>query len=267
MKKISIYLFVLLVSSIYPQCNENNQLQCLDNDDCEWFEDVSYGNCSNLAWQVCESYIGCYVDSNPGWYDNSGPYCTGGTYPIDDSYCLEIEMPECSDMDQLDCSDENSCVWLATYQWYDCNNFSNSNQCNNYSEYGCYWDSHWYYSGWSDCDGPSFQLETGGSCQELEMPDCNEEYEFECTDGTCIPILRVCNNINDCEDGSDEIDCEDCSELIESNCSNDVSCEWIEDIEIGNCSDINNGSECYQTNQCFWYSAGNYGYMLSLIHI
>jgi len=23
----------------------------------------------------------------PGWYDSSGPYCTGGTYQIDNSYC------------------------------------------------------------------------------------------------------------------------------------------------------------------------------------
>ena len=174
MKKISIYLFVLLISSIYPQCNENNQLQCIDDDDCEWFEDVSYGNCSNLAWQVCESYIGCYVDSNPGWYDNSGPYCSGGTYPIDDSYCLEIEMPECSDMDQLDCSDENSCDWIENIESGSCGSLSDSNceltpGCD--WEYGCIqmgWWYNWCYTYGYECNGGTYSYDIG-YCEETEF--------------------------------------------------------------------------------------------------
>ena len=129
---------------------------------------------------------------------------------------------QCDDYSESQCNNDTICEWIVTYQWYDCNNFSNSSQCNSYSEYGCYWDSHWYYSGWSDCDGPSFQLETGGFCQEIEMPEC--------------------------------------SEMLESECGNSSDCEWIENIEVGNCSDITNGSECYQTNHCSWYSAGSYGY-------
>ena len=157
---------------------------------------------------------------------------------------------QCDDYSEIQCNNETFCEWLVTYQWYDCDNFSNSSQCNSYSEYGCYWDSHWYYSGWSDCDGPSFQLETGGFCQEIEMPDCNEEYEFQCTNGSCIPIHRICNNINDCEDGSDEIDCEDCSDLLtESNCNYFEECEWIAS-EV-DCEGLNTESSC-GSNDCDW---------------
>ena len=52
----------------------------------------------------------------------------------------------------------------------------------------------------------------------------------------------------------------ECDELNLIQCSSNSDCEWIENIELGNCSDITNSSECYQTNQCSWYNAGNYGY-------
>ena len=138
---------------------------------------------------------------------------------------------QCDDYSELPCNLDEGCEWIATYQWYDCDNFSNSSQCNNYSEYGCYWDSHWYYSGWSDCDGPSFQLETGGSCQEVEMPEC--------------------------------------SEMNQTVCSSSDDCEWIENMEWSSCSDLNpymnNGvSYCNDTStstdQCYTYTCYGGGY-------
>ena len=48
--------------------------------------------------------------------------------------------------------------------------------------------------------------------------------------------------------------------MSQIQCNNNGDCQWTEDIVIGNCSDITNSSECYQTNQCSWYNAGNYGY-------
>ncbi|MEE2858588.1 MAG: hypothetical protein VX820_02605, partial [Candidatus Neomarinimicrobiota bacterium] len=90
--KYLVYTFILTLSFIYPQCDNLSEDFCNNDQNCEWVENIDYESCSNLAWQVCENYFGCYVDSEPGWYDSSGPYCTGGTYQIDNSYCEEAEI-------------------------------------------------------------------------------------------------------------------------------------------------------------------------------
>ena len=87
-----IYLLIGF-SFIYSECNDYSESQCSNDNSCEWIEDFSYGSCGSLTVSQCYDYPGqCYVDSNPGWYDSSGPYCTGGTYQINNSYCQEIEM-------------------------------------------------------------------------------------------------------------------------------------------------------------------------------
>ena len=135
---------------------------------------------------------------------------------------------QCNDSDQPQCSNDDSCEWIEDIANISCSGFT-VETCNMQDE--CFLDqdcAQWgsWYS-WICYDyGPLYcsgSYEVDNSyCQEVEMPECS---------------------------GMDEMECS----------SND--CEWILDIEIGNCSDINNGSECYQTNQCLWYSAGNYGYM------
>ena len=78
---------------------------------------------------------------------------------------LSFTFSECDELTEMQCASNADCEWITTYQWYNCNNFQNYTQCNNYSEYGCYWYDHWYYSGWDSCNGPSFQVENGGYCQ------------------------------------------------------------------------------------------------------
>lgn len=41
----------------------------------------------------------------------------------------------------------------------------------------------------------STQGQTNGTC---------DEFQFECTDGTCIDDFRKCNGVANCPDGSDE---------------------------------------------------------------
>tara|TARA_Y100000996_G_scaffold81119_1_gene55586 strand:+ start:963 stop:1742 length:780 start_codon:yes stop_codon:yes gene_type:complete len=66
----------------------DSQFQCSNGNGCDWVIDISYGNCGSLTVGECYDYPGqCYVDSLPGWYDSSGPYCTGGTYQINNSFC------------------------------------------------------------------------------------------------------------------------------------------------------------------------------------
>ena len=69
-------------------CESFSSSNSCSSNNCDWNVDITYGNCWELSVNECYNYPNqCYVDSQPGWYDSSGPYCTGGTYQIDSSYC------------------------------------------------------------------------------------------------------------------------------------------------------------------------------------
>ena len=124
---------------------------------------------------------------------------------------------QCDDYNLNQCNNDNSCEWVEDIETGNCGNlWGDDCELNPECNWNC--DSVDDYMGWCtySCDGGSYEIDNS-YCQEIEMPECNEENEFQCTDGLCIPIHRVCNNFNDCLDGSDEIDCEDCSELLESD--------------------------------------------------
>ena len=132
---------------------------------------------------------------------------------------------QCSEMDVMECGNDNNCEWVEDIELENCYFAWSESNCQAHD--GCEWECEmiWDSSLWQDvlvcdCYG-QYQVDVG-YCQEIEMPEC--------------------------------------SEMSQSECSSNGSCDWVEDIEIGNCSDITNGSECYQTNQCSWYNAGNYGY-------
>ena len=140
---------------------------------------------------------------------------------------LNIVYTQCEDYSQLQCANLDSCEWVEDIEYGNCSNLS-QNECSAISdcnwEYGCTqwgWWYDWCYTYGYECEGGTYQVDNG-YCQEIELPECSE-----------MNILQ---------------------------CNNDENCEWVEDIEIGDCSDITNSSECYQTNQCLWYNAGNYGY-------
>ena len=162
---------------------------------------------------------------------------------------------QCDDYNAFNCNNEDSCEWIENIETGSCENLSASD-CELISgcdwEYGCTqwgWWYDWCYTYGYECNGGTYSYDNG-YCEEIEMPECNEEYDFQCTDGSCIPIHRVCNNINDCDDGSDEINCEDCSDLlIESNCNYLEECEWIESGI--NCGNLNTEINCNNYN-CDW---------------
>ena len=47
----------------------------------------------------------------------------------------------------------------------------------------------------------------GGGNILLHLNACNDREQFNCRDGSCIPIENRCNSEYDCQDGDDESDC------------------------------------------------------------
>ena len=43
-----------------------------------------------------------------------------------------------------------------------------------------------------------------------------------------------------------------CDEYSQNECVGDNSCDWIEDVEFGNCSDYSTGTECETDGNCNW---------------
>ena len=71
------------------ECSEMNQLPCVNDDSCEWVEDIGYGTCGYFdISSSCNAATGCYwyCDSTYTWLC----WCNGGNYEIDNSYCEEV---------------------------------------------------------------------------------------------------------------------------------------------------------------------------------
>ena len=155
-----------------PDCSEMTLSQCNNDSTCEWIQNISYGNCGSLTVSQCYDYPGeCYVDSNPGWYDNSGSYCTGGTYQIDNSYCQEIEVLECSDMNQLQCGVDSTCEWVEDVQTGWCGSHNTAASCPDYPvcSWGC--DGCYYLGeccGSIICNGGYYQI-NNSYCEEVSF--------------------------------------------------------------------------------------------------
>ena len=150
------------------------------------------------------------------------------------------------------------CEWIEYIEIGNCSVFDNSeSSCTNYTG-ECYWDEDITYSSCNGYDNNQWACNNAQGCYW----DCSD-YGWYCgcngqeitgIDTECIGQYEIDNSY--CQ----EIEMPECSEMNETECSSNSSCNWVENLEIGNCSDITNGSECYQTNQCSWYSAGNYGF-------
>ena len=98
MKNFIIYLFVIMISNIYAQCDDYSEIQCNNDNSCDWIEDIEVINCSTLptyGWGVgsCDYYYpDCYEYLDYGGsYGSWSTECGGGTVQIDNSYCEEVE--------------------------------------------------------------------------------------------------------------------------------------------------------------------------------
>ena len=249
MKNFIIFLSICMISNIYAQCDDYSLSQCNNDNSCEWIEDIEIGECSqfdnsensctsypgecywdeDITYSSCNGYDnnqwacnnaqGCYWDCYYGYCGCNGQEITGvdteciGQYEIDNGYCEEIEMPECSEMDELGCNSDDNCNWIENITQESCYyTFGSYAEC---VANGCSWYSpgSYGYMG-SHCYG-SYQSDNS-YCEESVPP----------------PPLE-------------------CSEMSELECSSDDVCEWVEDIEWGNCSSLPE-NQCNNMSACSW---------------
>ena len=140
---------------------------------------------------------------------------------------FSFSFTECDGLNALQCSSNTDCEWIEDITTGSCSSFSNSQQCD--STQGCNWDCiemGWWYN-WCytyGCEGGTYEIDNG-YCQENPNPPT-------------------------------------CSEMNQSQCNNNSDCQWIEDIEWGNCGDYNSGWSCDNAHEdCFWdlCYGGSYG--------
>ena len=215
-------ILTLLLSFSFSECDELTEMQCASNADCEWIENIETEWCSSNNQSECLEQDVCY------WYPGGfylGAFCSGGSYEVDNSYCQENpNPPTCSEMSQIQCNSNSECEWIENTYTGNCSNLNGFTAC---EAAGCDWEcgfSHGscYWCCWYECGGGSYEIDNS-YCQENSNPPA-------------------------------------CSEMSQTQCNNNSDCQWTEDTAIGDCDDINNGSDCYAIDECTWYSSGNYGY-------
>ena len=76
-----------------PTCSEMSQIQCNNNSDCQWTEDIEFGHCSDFSsWQCGYVNDECWGDlCYGGSYGSWSFCCQGGSYEIDNSYCEDSD--------------------------------------------------------------------------------------------------------------------------------------------------------------------------------
>ncbi|XP_070533833.1 uncharacterized protein [Ptychodera flava] len=232
----------------YEYCNGNSY--CYDGSD-EWYCD-SYETptpypcsgqfqCSN-GWQCipwyehCDGSSDCY-DGSDEWYCHSYETTTPG-YPChgqnqcNNGWQCYPYYEHCNGNSY--CSDGSDEWYCATtpYPCYGQHQCSNGWQCYPYNEYCngnsyCYDGSDEWYCGSACTSNPCYN---NGTCNDYGTGYyciCEEgfrgqycEVDFRhclprpwyCYDGNCIKYSKVCDNIPDCADFSDEMNCTTCAQ-------------------------------------------------------
>ena len=77
----------------------------------------------------------------------------------------------------------------------------------------------------SKCIPMSWRCDSQEDCKdgsdELNCRECTES-EFRCGNGMCIPRIQRCDKVANCADATDEEDCAPCDEMTEFTCSDNV---------------------------------------------
>ena len=94
--KIKFLSLIILSAITYSQCDLNTELECDNNNQCEWIADIQIINCNSLGSTSCENYsdYGCEWTFSWGGWQNYGSSCSGGSVQVDQGYCEEIQILE-----------------------------------------------------------------------------------------------------------------------------------------------------------------------------
>tara|TARA_B100000029_G_scaffold504925_1_gene584676 strand:+ start:1598 stop:2776 length:1179 start_codon:yes stop_codon:yes gene_type:complete len=223
-------IFTLLLSFTFSECNDLNATQCESNSNCEWIEDIEWGNCGdyNSGWACDNAHENCYWDlCYGGSYGSWSHCCRGGSFQTDNGYCQENSNPPptCSEMNALQCSSNASCEWVEDIDYGNCGSIGNPTTC---EDVGCNWSCGFYHGScagccYYECDGGSYQIDNS-YCQE------------NCTTQTCY-------------------------DMNAAQCGTNENCQWIEE-EWFDCDDFSASSgACNQYSEygCHW-DCSDYGW-------
>ena len=124
------FILALLLSFSFSECTNLNATQCDSNPDCEWIEDIEWGNCGdyNSGWSCDNAHEDCYWDlCYGGSYGSWSHCCRGGSFQTDNGYCQENSNPPptCSEMNALQCNSNASCEWVEDIDFGNCGSIGN----------------------------------------------------------------------------------------------------------------------------------------------
>ena len=167
MKKIIFILFIF--SGLYAQCSEMDVMECGNDNNCEWLENIESVTCASLVLdeELCEAAPECVYscDDGGGYFGWCTSSCTGGMTYIDSGYCQEIEMPDCSEMNETECTNNNDCNWIDEIITGNCSDITNGSEC--YQTNQCSWYNAGPYGYWYDnCYGGTYEIDNS-YCQDL----------------------------------------------------------------------------------------------------
>ena len=139
---------------------------------------------------------------------------------------FSFSFSECTDLNLLECNSNTDCEWIEEIEAGNCGNlWGDDCELNPECNWEC-WSDDQGYMGWCNysCDGGNFEIDNSYCQENPNPPSCDEMTEFQCF--------------------------------------SDQGCDWIEDIEYGNCSNYNNSGSCNSANtNCEWGMCygGSYG--------
>lgn len=226
------FISLVVLSFIYSQCDNLNELNCISNHNCEWVQE-EYGNCEDII-----NSFDCGEIEECSWWSG----CHGGTYLINSSYCQESEeeseVLQCSEMEETECGANGNCNWIVDIQYGSCSNLGSSS-CD--ATPGC-WGAYQYpgwYSGWY-CAGGTYIISDNSYCEEINISECSDMNELECnSDNACDWTIN--ESFADCDDFYNEAQCATYPD----------ECIWEENIVNNSCANLSQ-SECSQYDGCVW---------------